>query len=144
MTLRLDSAEIVVSEGACFVNVTIVKNGLTTVDSRVLLSTVQNGTAMGKSLLISDCYETIPPDLFTVGEDYLHVETEVILSPSESIKTVSIPLINNNIQELREWFLVELVLPDDQVGVLLGDPAISNITILDDDRKYMYVNFVYQ
>ena len=52
------------------------------------------------------------------------------------MRTVTIPLINDNIQESREWLLVELVLPADQVGTLLGAPVVSNVTILDDDCKY--------
>ena len=79
--------------------------------------------------------------LFAAGEDYFPVETEVIFSPSESIKTAAVPLINDNIQESREWFLVELVLPVDQVanGVLLEAPVMSNVTIEDDDSKYGYM-----
>lgn len=52
VSLRLDSAEISVSEGANSVNVTITRIGSTTVDIRVILNTVQNGTAVGKSLII--------------------------------------------------------------------------------------------
>ena len=63
------------------------------------------------------------------------METVVTFSPSESIQTVSIPLVNNEILESREWFLVELSLPSDQAGVLLGSPVESNVTIEDDDCK---------
>jgi hypothetical protein len=72
---------------------------------------------------------------FSAGEDYFLVETVVIFSPSESIQTVSIPLINDDIVESTEWFLVELELPSDQTGVLLGSPVDTNVTIDDDDCK---------
>ena len=73
---------------------------------------------------------------FSAGEDYFPVETVVTFSPSESIQTVSIPLVNDDILESREWFLVGLSLPSDQAGVLLGSPVESNVTIEDDDCKY--------
>lgn len=73
---------------------------------------------------------------FSAGEDYFPMETEVTFSPSETTQTVSIPLVNDDILESREWFLVGLSLPSDQAGVLLGPPVESNITIEDDDCKY--------
>lgn len=59
------------------------------------------------------------------------------------MRTVTIPLINDNVQETREWFVVELVLPADQVGTFLGVPVVTNITILDDDRKHS-IEFIYK
>ena len=78
---------------------------------------------------------------FSAGEDYFPVEAEVIFSPSESVRTVTIPLINDNVQESRKWLLVELTLPADQVaiGILLEAPVMSNVTIEDDDCKYGYI-----
>ena len=52
VNLTLNSAEITISEGANLVNVNITKDGMTTVDTRVILSTLQNGTAVGRSLFI--------------------------------------------------------------------------------------------
>lgn len=136
MTLRLDSADIMVNEQDNLVNVGIIKDGETTVYTRVNISTVQNGTAVGKSLFIIH-FLTMTSILFffPAGEDYFPVETEIIFSPSENVTTIAIPLVNDNIQESSEWFLVKLVLPADQVGVLLGSPEVSNITVEDDDRK---------
>ena len=48
----LGSAEIMEFEGANLVNVTITKGGNTTVETRVILNTIQNGTAVGKPLVI--------------------------------------------------------------------------------------------
>ena len=57
VNLSLDSAEITVGEGANLVNINITKDGMTTVDTVVSLSTLQNGTAVGRSLFIfSECH----------------------------------------------------------------------------------------
>lgn len=50
---------------------------------------------------------------------------------------MAIPLINDNIQESREWFLVEVGLPADQDGVRLGLLVTTNVTVVDDDRKQL-------
>ena len=52
VALRFESTEVTVSEGAGIVNLTIEKDGETTMDSRVLFRTVQSGTAMGKLLTL--------------------------------------------------------------------------------------------
>ena len=137
MSVRLESAEVTVSEGTNIVNINVMKDGQTTVNTTVILTTLESGTAVGKSLLIfSEFYfYDIFLVFFSAGEDYFPVETEVTFSPSESIQTVSIPLINDDILEFREWFLVGLSLPSDQAGVLLGSPVESNVTIEDDDCK---------
>ena len=48
VTMRLESAEAVVREGDCFVNVTIEKVEETTEEIIVLLRTVETGSALGK------------------------------------------------------------------------------------------------
>lgn len=52
VSVMLGSAEIMEVEGANLVNVTITKGGNTTVETRVILNTIQNGTAVGKPLVI--------------------------------------------------------------------------------------------
>ena len=52
VTLRLTSDSLTVSERDCFVNVTIVKEGETTVDITAQLTTSQSGSAVGKSIAI--------------------------------------------------------------------------------------------
>lgn len=74
--------------------------------------------------------------LVSVGEDFFQVEKEVSLSRDEYRKTVTVPLVNNDVQDLRRWFLAQLDLPVEQVGVVLDTPAMANITIVDDDREY--------
>ena len=144
VTMSLETTELTVSEGACYVNVTIQKEGETTVDSQVILNTIQSGTAVGKFVDVpcicsnSDILYSCFSSSTKVGEDFLLVETEVTFSPTESRKIVTIPLVNDNVQELREWFVAELDLPVGQVGVDLGSPAVANITIVDDDGKWFY------
>ena len=49
---KFESTDVTVSEGAGLVNLTIVTDGETTVDSTVVFSTVQSGSAMGKLLSV--------------------------------------------------------------------------------------------
>ena len=53
MSVRLESGEITVSEGANIMNINIMKDGQTTVNTTVILNTLESGTAVGKSLLIN-------------------------------------------------------------------------------------------
>ena len=53
MSVRLESGEITVSEGANIVNINVMKDGQTTVNATVILNTLESGTAVGKSLLIN-------------------------------------------------------------------------------------------
>ena len=50
VTLRLATDSLTIVEGDCFVNVTIEKEGETTVDSMALLRTAQSGSAVGMPL----------------------------------------------------------------------------------------------
>ena len=52
VSVMLESAEIMEFEGENLVNVTVTKGGNTTVEARVILNTIQNGTAVGKPLVI--------------------------------------------------------------------------------------------
>ena len=67
--------------------------------------------------------------------DFLALDTEVNFLPSETTKTVSIPLVNDGVQEFTEWFTVELDSSSAQDGVALGVPAVANVTIVDDDSE---------
>ena len=67
--------------------------------------------------------------------DFLALDTEVNFLPSETTKTVSIPLVNDGVQELTEWFTVELDASSAEDGVALGVPAVANVTIVDDDSE---------
>lgn len=60
VNLSLDSAEITVNEGANLVNINITKDGMTTVDTRVILTTLENGTAVGRSLFIFSEFHFYP------------------------------------------------------------------------------------
>ena len=51
--MRLASDSLMAVERDCFVNVTIEKEGESTVDSVVLVSTAQSGSALGKLLPIA-------------------------------------------------------------------------------------------
>jgi hypothetical protein len=60
VSVRLESAEISVSEGANLVSVNVMKEGQTTVNTRVILNTTQIGTAEGKSLFICSQFHFYP------------------------------------------------------------------------------------
>lgn len=51
----------------------------------------------------------------------------------ETMKTVTIPIINDNDYEPDKEFYVILKNPDGEAA--LGDPSIARATIIDDDGK---------
>ena len=53
---------------------------------------------------------------------------------SESIKTISIPIINDNQYEADVDFYVILKNPVGQ-NAAIGDPSIARVTIIDDDGE---------
>ena len=71
---------------------------------------------------------------YIAPNDYSSVTTEICFPPGTSEQTVVVPILNDDIHEPTESFLVRLSLPAGQTGVLLDqDPA--PVTIEDDDGK---------
>ena len=74
--------------------------------------------------------------ILSVGENFMPVETEVNFLPNEARKTITVPLVNDDVQELNKWFQAQLDLPVEQVGVVLLTPVMVNITVLEDDCEF--------
>lgn len=67
----------------------------------------------------------------TVGDgDYSAVSTNVVFNPGETVKSFSVPLNNDALQEGEETFVMTLSSP---TNVLLGSQATATGVIIDDD-----------
>lgn len=65
------------------------------------------------------------------GYDFLPVVTTLVFGPEEYSKTVSVPILDDNITESPETFRVTLSNPS--IGSVLGAQSTSIVTILDND-----------
>jgi len=77
--------------------------------------------------------------LLSVGNDYTALSpdpNEVIFLPaqSEQSRTVTIPIINNDVREEIEHFTLQLSLPNGSTGVVL-DQNSTTVQIMDEDRE---------
>ena len=77
--------------------------------------------------------------IFSVGSDYTPLSPEpkgFIFSPAQSdqSRTITIPIINDDVHEKMEQFTVQLSLPSDSTGVVL-DQDSATVQIADEDRK---------
>jgi uncharacterized delta-60 repeat protein/uncharacterized repeat protein (TIGR01451 family) len=91
--------------------ITIVRSGSTTGAASVNFTTTTNGTA-------------------TAGLDFTHVTNLVSFAVGETIKTVTIPIINDALIEGNETVTMELTNAN---GAFLLVPNTATLTIVDDD-----------
>ena len=59
---------------------------------------------------------------------------EESFSPSETVRFILIPIINDDIREEMEQFRVQLSLPSGSTGVVL-DQSSATVQIVDEDRE---------
>ena len=81
--------------------------------------------------------------LVSVGGDYRALSpepNELIFTPaqSEQFMTITVPIINDDIREDTEHFIVQLSLPSGSTGVVL-DQDSATVQIMDEDREYLGV-----
>jgi len=91
----------------------------------------------------ADMFDTIYVDYATSdgtangGGDYVHTEGTLTFKPGETSKTIVIPIIDDDIFELDEYFFCKLTgvrsEPKAQAKAVLGTPDTATVTILDDD-----------
>lgn len=91
----------------------------------------------------ADMFDTIYVDYATSdgtangGGDYVHTEGTLTFKPGETSKTIVIPVIDDDIFELDEYFFCKLTgvrsEPKAQAKAVLGTPDTATVTILDDD-----------
>jgi hypothetical protein len=75
---------------------------------------------------------TNPPAYYAKpGEDYIPVSTRVFFQAGETNKIVSVPIVNDNWLEDREY--IDIVLRNPSPGAVLGDPSSETILLDDND-----------
>jgi Calx-beta domain/Domain of unknown function (DUF4394) len=112
--LQLGAPSIAAREGDGTVQVPIVRNST---DGDGVATTVSYATADGSA---------------KAGQDYAAASGTVTFQPGETVKLVSIPLVDNRRSEPSETFTVTLSNPTG--GVALGSPRTATVTINDDDK----------
>jgi len=70
------------------------------------------------------------------GDDYSPVSGKLTFSSDEIIKKIAIPLIDNDLPELFEYFT--FVLTSTGAGITLTSPSQAIITILDDEQTFQF------
>ena len=68
----------------------------------------------------------------TAPSDYTSTSQSVKFAPNERTKTVTVPNVNDQINEGSKSFSAEISLPSGSTGVNIGD-AVATATIQDDD-----------
>lgn len=78
----------------------------------------------------------------TAGLDYSPTSGTLNFNPGETLKTVNIPVIDDNLIEGDENFFVGLYNPS--TGVQVGNPGFATVVILDNDAGFFFTNTVIQ
>lgn len=71
------------------------------------------------------------PNNATEYEDYIPFSGELVFAPGETIKTITIPLLDDTVTEALEYFTIELTNP---TGGALGRQPFSTVEIISDDN----------
>ena len=74
-------------------------------------------------------YDTFYP---SAPSDYASTSLSVTFATNVQTRTVTVPIVNDNIYEGSESFSAEMSLPSGSTGVNIGD-AVPTATIQDDD-----------
>ena len=74
------------------------------------------------------------------GLDYTPIAMNIQFQPggAEEQRDISIPIINNLLNERDEIFTARLEIPSTETGVILGSTTTTSITIIDDDCKFYF------
>ena len=70
------------------------------------------------------------------GVDFVELSVEESFSPTETVRYILIPIINDDIREEMEQFFVQLSLPSGSRGVVL-DRHLATVWVVDEDREYL-------
>lgn len=143
-TVGLEMGEYTVLESSGSVSVRVIMRGNSSDVVTVLFNTVSQ-TATGT------CYSAIRLHAsryhhfflyFIAQSDYTSVMTEICFPPGTSVKTVVVPVLNDNLHEpTTESFLVRLSLPTGQTRVQLNQES-ATVRIEDDDGKTQSYNSI--
>ena len=69
-------------------------------------------------------------------DDYFFTEQVLVFTSTDTVFNVMITLIDDNIYESPEDFVVELEMVDVETNGTLIDPARATVTITDDDGMF--------
>ena len=69
-------------------------------------------------------------------EDYIPFDQEVQFAANEELRQVYIEIVDDNEWEPDEFFFVKLQIPQQNEEISLGNLAISQVLIINDDGKY--------
>ena len=108
--IEFQSASVTTREDSAFKRIAVVR-GESVTATTVNLATV-NGNAIA-------------------GQDYVGMTNTISFAPSERMKFVDIPIINDGLKEPSETFRVALIIPTG--GAVLGPKRSVTVTILDND-----------
>ena len=81
---------------------------------------------------------------FSAETDYHPLsDYEITFAPDEYEKTVDIAIVDNNVLESVESFIVQLTLPlvPNQIGVDTTERNTTRVIITDDDCKFLLFSF---
>ncbi len=118
VTIQFGSPTYSISEGAASASITITRSGGTGGAVAINFAT-SNGTA-------------------TAGLDYTATSGLVFFNPGETTKTVTIPIIDDQLLEGNETVLLTLSGPTN--GATLGSPATAVLTIVDNEQPAVQFN----
>ena len=74
------------------------------------------------------------------GVDFVELSVEESFSPSEMMRYILIPIINDDTREEIEQFTVQLSLPSGSRGVVL-DRHLATVWVVDEDREFPRITF---
>ena len=77
--------------------------------------------------------------ILTAGDDYIPISQTLTFSPSETIITVRVNLLDDDASEGSEDFLLQLVLVDEQLG-RPGVVSQASVLLLDNESEFKVVS----
>jgi uncharacterized delta-60 repeat protein/uncharacterized repeat protein (TIGR01451 family) len=120
--LSLSQTNFVVSENATNAVIVVVRRGIPSAGTIFVSYSTTNGTA-------------------TPGLDYTNVSGVISFGPLDTIKTFTIPVVNDSIAEGSETVFVRLF--NVVGGATLSTPTNATLTILDDDVSFRFGSAAY-
>jgi solute carrier family 8 (sodium/calcium exchanger) len=77
------------------------------------------------------------------GEDYKPIDEVVKFEKNEQLKSIFIDIVDDNEWEPDELFFVKIQLPQEDPNIVLGNIAICQITIINDDGTTIIIIYTY-
>ena len=141
VSIQWQTTTYTVSEDSGTVQLVLIKADATVSNVSVKIATIAS-SAIGKSveecqtgLMVCMMYHI----LFSAPEDYDAINSStIIFSPAQTSATVTVTIVDDDVLEDVEQFIVEVVATGGQERVDVGD--VVNITIFNDDCEKTYIS----